>query len=192
MPQGSIKRATVDELIVLSGKATASCTTYASDRVSAQGSTKLTKLDEDVIKRMSQEPNYNMQQILVSPVNVRYKSWANYKRDPYVLGLVKVFLPGLYRSYMPDPEWASDVVEGDAIRPALISFKADSLYRGSGGRLPGEADSVDIQKNINAYLEKQKILPLTDAKIDCMTGPYGTPEYWLCSDSKIAGLPKCQ
>lgn len=192
MPQGSIKKATVDELIVLSGKGTPSCTTYATERIQAQGSTKLSELDEEVIQRMSQEPNYNMQQILVSPVNVRYKSWANYKRDPYVLGLVKVFLPGLYRSYMPDPEWASDVVEGEAIRPALISFKADSLYRGSGGRLPGSDESVDVQKNIDAYLAKQKILPLTDAKIDCMTGPYGTPEYWLCSDSKTAGLPKCQ
>lgn len=188
-PQASIKRATLDELIVTTGKGTAACLTYAAQRVAAQSETQLTEKDIERIKDAAKSPNYDMQQILVSPINVKYRTWALYKRNPAILAVLKSL--GLGRVFGKDPEWAADEVTGEKIRPALISFKVDSLFRGQDGTLPASDDSKDVEENINAYLAKQKIMPLSDARIDCMTGPYGTPEYWLCSDSETI-LPKCQ
>lgn len=186
-PEPYIEKATTDELIVLTGKGTPKCMEYATARVEAQGSTKLTEKDKDRIRNAAESPNYTKQAFLVSPINVKYRTWANYKRDLGILaqwGITKAI-------FGPDPEWASDEVSGEKIKPALISFKADTLYRGQGGTVVGDPYSLEVQKNINAFLKKNKIEVMSDAHIDCATGPYGTAEYWLCSDSANI-LPKCQ
>lgn len=187
IPETSIEKASVDELVVYSGKATPSCSQYASSRISVQGESKLSDTDKALIPKMAQNPNYQRQQILVSPVNVKYKTWANYRRDPAILAIINLFLPKILEL----DEYTADEINGEVIRPALISFKADFLYRGSNFTAVGSEESLNVQTDMVAFLDKLKIKPLQDGHIDCGLGSTGA-EYWICSDNEINGLPKCQ
>lgn len=207
-----VTRASIDELLVASAKGTPTCTASAIERIEQQRS----KLSENDMSRLESELlklDYTDQAILVTPVRVKYRSWAVYDVDRDLiqeclawarantrntgrLGATKVN-NGACRGMDPDNNGFNvDVVEkwnGDeyVVKPALISFNIATYYMGLSNMAPNDVRLANFKIDLQTSLAEQKIYEYPDVYVDCGMNANNELEYWMCRESDVTLLPKC-
>ena len=197
-PDPLIEKASVDEILLASGKGSVVCLESAQKRVEAVA-VQLTEGERTQLAARLSQPSYKDQAILVSPVRVNYRSWAIYDVDQGVEADCRAYARNPSDCNKMDPDgngWNVKKVEKwdpnkYIIRPALISFNIATYYRGLGSMSPTDERGINFKKDLTTRLAAQKIHEYTDAKVDCALNTYGFNEYWLCTESRTF-LPKCQ
>jgi len=209
-PQGTIEDAYLGELVLYSGLASTGCAKIlqeSSDAIPVSDPRKLTEKEREYIGNLDEELKFKRQAILVTPVNVRYQVPALYEVD---LGEFQGKL-GEYLSisinrlaqllFGGDPDWKYrvEMVEGEVIKPALISFKMDNVLSGMQGQSPAtnkmlEEMEFSREDEILSYLERLNIKKMTQARIDCGMLTNDDPEeekefgFWFCSTDNSDGI----
>jgi len=198
-PDPLIEKASIDELVLASGKGSVVCLASAQTRV-ASASPKLTDKEMDLLKKRLNRTSYKDQAILVSPVRVNYRSWALYDVNKDVQQDCYDFADDDSECDKMDPDDngynVKMVQRWDpkkyVIKPALISFNIATYYRGLNTMPPDDERLLNFKEDLKVRLAQQKIHEYRDAKIDCGLNTYAQVEYWICSETKGMFLPKCQ
>lgn len=195
-PRPWLDSASIDELIVASKKGTMTCTAEAVTRVEEQlqlltpEEQKIKERDFEELEAYFEGPMpMDAVGVLATPLKIKYTSWALFDADAGVLAACKSHggCGGIKE------KGNVKQVSGTVTKPAYFSFPMAIFMTGFNEMAPNTIQYENRYEDLEVMLATQKIYPVAGYKIDCDPGmAYGEQgAYWICSDGKEIGLPKC-
>ncbi len=175
-----LDQATVEQVVLASGRATATCAEYLQNTIAKQRSlSKPLGVNEDGFKSLTtywKRETYWNQGALAIPTRVSAVAFNDYKPNNELLAFLKLvapaFIPAVFRNCDStfNPSLCVEKVDiPEKYVPTLMNIKLSDAYAGANTEAPvaKNAKPVSLNQMIRNYFKRHYILPLDDFKIDC-------------------------